>query len=124
MTWIDTEAITIMKCDMCGKEQEWCNTHRSFENPTAEDIEVAKAIDGWCNVGVHKYNGTTEEPTQVEVEAIMYHLCPDCFKKLPFATTPSNMGTSDSSADSTKPSVASDSPQTVSGNDANVRGCQ
>ena len=88
----DTPAITIMVCDNCGKEHEWDNLHRDYDNPDEETIEIAKNTTGWCHGGIHQYNGTHDDLCQVEVMAIDFHLCPDCVKELgiPVTAAPSS----------------------------------
>ncbi|KKW12590.1 MAG: hypothetical protein UY48_C0011G0037 [Candidatus Gottesmanbacteria bacterium GW2011_GWB1_49_7] len=91
MTWKDEhgkkygvliEIISTMVCDHCQKEQEWNNENRDYERPSEETILICKGIDGWANIGIHRYGTDPKEPCMIDCDAETFHLCPDCVKKL------------------------------------------
>lgn len=73
---------TTMVCDFCGKKIEWYSAHRNYDEPDEETIQIAKDTDGWVNIGIHKYENDEERPCDIDVVAIMKHMCPDCCKKI------------------------------------------
>lgn len=74
----DELVLCMMVCDYCGKDIEWHNSQRDYDNPTPEMIQTSKDTDGWVSIDLHKYDGDEKRPNSVCVCAIMRHCCPEC----------------------------------------------
>ncbi|MHA1807003.1 MAG: hypothetical protein ACTSX2_05465 [Candidatus Thorarchaeota archaeon] len=68
-------AETMIRCDICGKEEIWFSQHLSKE----DDIENSKKLDGWLMIQQLKWN---DKEQMLDIGMSIMHVCPTCINSI------------------------------------------
>jgi len=68
-------AETMIRCDICGKEEIWFSRHLSKE----EDIENSKKLDGWLMIEQFRWD---DKEQMLDSGIGIMHVCPTCINSI------------------------------------------